>query len=248
MTVARTAPAGVREGSATGLLRLRLLSGFELTRDDEPVPLPLSAQRVLAFLALGSGRLHRVYVAGNLWLDASEERAGASLRTALWRLRRPGCRVVEATGTHVGLTPDVAVDVHDETRRAHRILDAREPASDDLACLCATGDLLPDWYEDWVILARERFRQVRLHALEQLCLSLAERGRYSEASEAGIAAVEAEPLRESAHRALIRAHLAEGNPGEAVRQYRLLRRMLATELGLEPSAEMERLVAGLPVR
>ena len=248
MSVVRTAPASVSRGSAAGLLQLRLLSGFELCRDDEPIPLPLSAQRVLAFLALASGRLHRVYVAGNLWLDASEERAGASLRTALWRLRRPGCRVVEATGTHVGLTPDVTVDVHEETRRAQRILGAGELAGDDLECLCATGDLLPDWYEDWVILARERFRQVRLHALEQLCLSLAARGRYAEASEAGVAAVAAEPLRESAHRALIRAHLAEGNAVEAIRQYRLLRRLLTTQLGLEPSLEAQSLVAGLLIR
>jgi hypothetical protein len=33
--------------------------------------------------------------------------------------------------------------------------------------------------------------------------------------------VAAEPLRESAHRALIKAHFAEGNPGEAAHQYRL---------------------------
>jgi DNA-binding SARP family transcriptional activator len=104
-----------------------------------------------------------------------------------------------------------------------------------------------DWYDDWVILARERFRQARLHALEALCLSLASSGRYAEAAEAGLAAVAGEPLRESAHRALIQAHLAQGNPGEAIRQYRLCRRLLHEQLGLEPSPQLDELVGALPV-
>ncbi|MGH8905014.1 MAG: AfsR/SARP family transcriptional regulator [Egibacteraceae bacterium] len=51
-------------------------------------------------------------------------------------------------------------------------------------------------------------------------------GRYSQAIDAGLAAIAGEPLRESAHRALIRAYLAEGNPSEALRQYRIYRRLL----------------------
>ncbi len=64
---------------------------------------------------------------------------------------------------------------------------------------------------------------------------------------AGLAAVAGEPLRESAHRALISAYLAEGNPGEAVRQYRRYCAILHKELRLEPSAQMTALLSGLPV-
>jgi DNA-binding SARP family transcriptional activator len=60
-----------------------------------------------------------------------------------------------------------------------------------------------------------------------------------------VTAVAAEPLRESAHRELIRAYLAEGNPGEALRQYELYRRLLAEELHLTPSAAMEALIRPL---
>jgi DNA-binding SARP family transcriptional activator len=230
-------------------LRLVLLSGFQVERDGRAVALPLSAQRVIAFLALHERPLQRLFVAGTLWLDSSEERANASLRTALWRLRRPGCTLVDATATHVGLAAGLAVDVRDETDRARRAAaGADDPDAADVAALCDAGDLLPDWYDDWVVVARERFRQARLHALEALCVDLASRGRYAEATEAGLAAIAGEPLRESAHRALIRAHLAEGNPGEAVRQYRLCRRLLHDELGLPPSAQLEELVAALPVR
>jgi DNA-binding SARP family transcriptional activator len=66
--------------------------------------------------------------------------------------------------------------------------------------------------------------------------------RFQAAVEAGLAAVAGEPLRESAHGALIKAHLAEGNRGEAVRQYCVCRQLLRDHLGLEPSRQMENLV------
>jgi DNA-binding SARP family transcriptional activator len=72
--------------------RLGLLQGFELVLDGRPVHLPLSGQRVLAFLALQNRPVQRVYVAGSLWLDASEHKANASLRTTLWRRRRRSAR------------------------------------------------------------------------------------------------------------------------------------------------------------
>jgi DNA-binding SARP family transcriptional activator len=103
-------------------------------------------------------------------------------------------------------------------------------------------DVLPDWDDDWALLERERFRQIRLHALERRCDLLTARGRISEAIEAGLTVVAAEPLRESAHRALIRAHLAEGNRAEALRQFELYRRLMRDDLGLDPSPEIAALV------
>ena len=64
-------------------------------------------------------------------------------------------------------------------------------------------------------------------------------GRFAEAFELGLAALAGEPLRESAHRALVRVHLAEGNVGEAVRQYELCRSLLREKLGVEPSEQMD---------
>src|SRR6267143_7006815 len=70
-------------------VRLDLLQGFQLVCSAVVVDLPLSAQRVLAFLALHTRSLTRSYVAATLWMDCAEERAGASLRSALWRINRP---------------------------------------------------------------------------------------------------------------------------------------------------------------
>jgi DNA-binding SARP family transcriptional activator len=231
-----------------GALELGLLHGFELRAEGRALELPLSAQRLVALLALQDRPLQRLYVAGNLWLDSSEERANASLRTTLWRLGRNDCPIVEVTGNQVALAPEVSVDLHTVRARARRVLQHEHVEPVDLDTLCLAGELLPDWYEDWVLIERERFRQLRLHALDALCEELTADGRYSAAVEAGHASVAAEPLRESAHRLLVAAYLAEGNAGEALRQYRIFRDVLAAELGIEPSQQMEALVAHLPTR
>jgi DNA-binding SARP family transcriptional activator len=81
--------------------------------------------------------------------------------------------------------------------------------------------------------------------LESLCERLVEARRFDPAVQAGLAAVAADPLRESAHRVLIAAYLAEGNPGPALRQFESFRRLLEDEVGLEPSAPMRALALSL---
>jgi len=242
------AAAGGAAAVATAPAHLTLLRGFALYADGVEVRVPLSAQRVVALLALHAQPLARVFVAGNLWMDASESRAAAALRTALWRIAPPAHAIIHADGATLALDPALDVDLARETRRAQALLDTTDtpPEPGDLPALRDAGDLLPDWYDDWVIVERERFRQLRLHALEALCRRLLDAGRYAEAAQAGLAAVVAEPLRESAHRGLIAVHLAEGNAGEALRQYALCRDLLARQLGIAPSPALEAQVAGLP--
>ena len=201
----------------------------------------MSSQRLVAFLALHDRPLRRLYVAGVLWLDTPEQRAYANLRSALWRLHRCDPGLVDAAGQELRLSPKVVVDIREAEVAAHRILEVGWPVEERFEPAQLIDDLLPDWYEDWVLLERERFRQVRLHALDNLCERLTTAGRLEEALEAGLFAVAAEPLRESAHRALVRIHLAEGNTAEAIRQYRLCRRLLKEQLGVEPSPQMQQL-------
>jgi DNA-binding SARP family transcriptional activator len=147
------------------------------------------------------------------------------------------------------LGANVTVDVRELLAVMRRALDQSSTLSDPfVAKLLEEGDLLPGWYDDWVLMERERLRQLRLHALEALCSRLADAGRFGLAVEVGLAAVWADPLRESAHRALMKAYLAEGNSGEALRQYLNCRRLLHEELGLYPSAQMEDLIRSLGIK
>jgi DNA-binding SARP family transcriptional activator len=86
-----------------------------------------------------------------------------------------------------------------------------------------------------------------------LCRELTAARRFGEAVQAGVAAIASEPLRESAHRALIGVHLAEGNVAEAMRRFDACRKLLRTQLGIEPSLDLHRLMArgravGAPAR
>jgi DNA-binding SARP family transcriptional activator len=224
--------------------RLTLLSSFQLAFGNETVALPPSVQRLVAFLTVCERPLLRPYVAGTLWPETEECRAAANLRSALWRLNQLDASVVEAGGTNLRLAPSVRVDLREQTEHAQTLLTSPDPDFDQLDESDFGQDLLPDWYDDWLVIARERFHQLRLRALEFACEGLAARGQFARALDAGLAALAGEPLRESAHRALVRAHLAEGNQAEAVRQFELYRRLLRDQLGLTPSLRIIELLHG----
>jgi len=231
--------------------RVALLDGFSLeigngrcgtTVDD----LPRGVQRLVAHLSL-AGRPARGAIAGLLWPDVPEEHAHGSLRSALWRLQKVVPGLVEISGGALGLASGVRVDVREFSAWAQRVHDPAAQADDLVAPdVALQGELLPGWYDDWVLLERERLRQLRMHALEVLAERLLAAGRHGEAIEAAYAAVRGEPLRESAHRVLVRAHLAEGNVAEAVRAHGSFCRMLDEELGVAPTAQMQDLLRGLP--
>jgi DNA-binding SARP family transcriptional activator len=84
--------------------------------------------------------------------------------------------------------------------------------------------------------------------LEALADQFTAVGCWGRAADAARAAVRAEPLRESAHAALIQVHVAEGNQSEAVREFTHYRALLHSELGLEPTPRLCRLMQGLQRR
>lgn len=232
-----------------GNFMVRVLGGFSLFWEDSVLRVPRASQRLLAFLALQRRMVKRAAIAGTLWPEASESRASANLRSALARLQGTARKALAADKLELGLAEGIVVDVRDAQGLARRLLDpAVTPDRAELGMAAVpvlSADLLPDWYDDWVLVERERHRQLRLHALERACERLSAAGRHAEATEAGVVAVAAEPLRESAHRALIAAHLAEGNVFEALRQYDRCSLLLRRDLDAAPSPALESLVAPL---
>jgi DNA-binding SARP family transcriptional activator len=224
--------------------RVALLGGFRLSCEGSPVSLPLTVQRLVALLALHDRPLLRGYVAGLLWADSSEDNANASLRTALWRAQQSGYKLVHSTRTHLQLAAHVEVDVREMVSQALRLSDpsaACDPA--DLDPRPLSHGLLPDWYDEWVLVERERLAHLRLQALESLCERLLADRRPAEAAGAALAAVTTDPFRESAQRLLIRAYLAQGNQAEAIRRHAEYQRYLLEELGVAPSPQMAELMS-----
>ncbi|GAA4288700.1 bacterial transcriptional activator domain-containing protein [Georgenia daeguensis] len=234
-------PTPVRRPRPT--TELRCLPTFELRVGGVPVPLPHRAQRVLVFLALRAGPADRPELAGTLWPDVPASRAYSSLRSTLWGLSRLSPSPVIAVGSSVQISPEVRVDLEGARRLAQRIIERGPGKVATPAALAALRhDFLPSWSEEWLAAEQHHFRQLRLHALEVLSRHLSEKGDHALAVEAGLLALACEPLRESAHRTLMLAHLAEGNRAEAIWQYHRARELLANELGLTPSPEMEALL------
>jgi DNA-binding SARP family transcriptional activator len=222
--------------------RLKMLPAFDLILDGSPLSLPVRAQRLIALLAVSDGVMPRSVAAERLWPDVINARAFASLRATLWGLARAQWSPVIVDGESLMLDRAVESDLDCARALATAVLDGAEVPVDVGCVQRFSSDLLPSWSDEWLTDERERYRQLRLHALDQLCLVHAGQGRFASAIMAGLASVSSDPTRESAHRALMKAHLLEGNPAEAIRQYHAYVRIVRSELGIGASAHMERLL------
>ncbi|MFC8349571.1 BTAD domain-containing putative transcriptional regulator [Streptomyces sp. NPDC057280] len=212
------------------------------------VALPMGAQRLLAFLALQSDGAHRATTAEQLWPDCTSCRAAANLRSALCQARRVGSvTVIECIGQRLRLSELINVDLHRVTESARQIIAAQNPVTalgngliEDLS-----KELLPGWSEGWLMLERERWNQLRIHALESLAQQYQTAEQYLSALQTALAVIAIDPFRETAHRILIEVHVAEGNFASALKCYRDYQAFLQQELDAVPSPQMRQLVQEL---
>ena len=238
------------EGPASHLVEISVLGTFGLRIDGVASgALSVGSQRLLAFLALHDRAVGRVAMAGTMWPDASDSKAGASLRSAVSRLEGATHDAVLVASAGLSLATTVVVDLRDSQALAQRLLlPGGSPDEADLAQSAVSAlsmDVLPDWYDDWVVTEAEDWRQLRMNALEAQAGLLIAGGRMAGAAGAARAAMRVEPLRESAHASLVRVHMAEGNQSEALRVFDRYRILLLEELGLEPTSRISDLVAGI---
>lgn len=224
--------------------RLCLLGGPYVQFQRRRLSIPEGSKRLLVFVALHGGRVDRRYAAGMLWPDGDDDRASGNLRSALWRLKGAGIDALEADKVALALRADTEVDLDLLCAWTNRMINGTATAADLRVTphTLETTDLLPGWYDDWVIFERERLRQRLLHALEALSRRLCELQRWSEAVEVAMTAVNMEPLRESAQLVLAEAHLAEGNVVEVVRCFNSYKQLLELELGVSPGRRFSSMV------
>lgn len=227
-------------------VHLQLLGSWRLSthQDGLNVSVDRSCQKLVALLALRS-LLTRPQIWATLWPNTPASRASGRLRTILWRLSAQQIPLVASSHNQMSLTDNVHVDVTD-FYNATAAIDAGLGSRADhrgIAIFCA--DLLPDWDEEWLMGERDLIRALRLHALETLSTQLRRESRFGPAIEAALVAVGVDPLRESAHRAVICTHLAQGNAAAALRQFQSCQATYAQELQTTPSSGLYALVAHL---
>ncbi|MFC9919553.1 AfsR/SARP family transcriptional regulator [Agromyces binzhouensis] len=221
--------------------RLNLLGMWELSRDERRVHVASRQQRLIAALALLPPR-PRVALAGTLWPDSSERHASGNLRAALCRIRHELPGLLEPGDEPLALSSRIRTDVTAYRERVDRIGTPGWSFDAGLLDTLRTVELLPGWYDDWICIEQERFRQQRMRSLHALIRALLTLGESSRALEAAQVAVLADPLDESSQSLLIEAQISSGNHAGAARQLNRFEALVETELGVQPSSRIRRLV------
>ena len=214
-------------------LRLFLLGAFRVERDAQTLHLPTrKIESLLAYLVLHPQPHSRDKLAALLWGDVTNEQARTSLRTALVALRKElGDDILIGDRETVQINPRFPLWV-----------DAREMADLQIENLKSKienyhGDLLRDFYDDWIAPERERLRALYLEALLQLAQQARTESRYARAIELARQVLESDPANEKAHQHLMFCYAATGNRATALTQYHKCTRALRDELNVEPSSE-----------
>ncbi|HET9910023.1 MAG TPA: tetratricopeptide repeat protein [Anaerolineales bacterium] len=231
------------------MLEVRLLGKFELKSDGKFVAIPSRpAQSLLAFLIMSAGTSHRrEKLAGMLWPDSLEEAARSNLRSALWKIRKalPSSVVVEYL-----FTDDLTVAFNDSAEYwldAAELAKATEKASaNELMTTLSLyyGELLPGFYDEWVVLEREHLSSVFEHHMARLMSSLESEHRWLDILDWGERWIKLGQKPEPAYRALMSAHAAKGDISKVAASYERCVKSLK-EFGIEPSEQTRNLYESL---
>jgi DNA-binding SARP family transcriptional activator len=226
------------------MFEIWLLGRFALARDGVPVELPSrAAQSLVAYLTLHAGRAHRrEQLAGLIWPEAAEASARRNLRQALWQIRkalRPSPSAAPddlllAGELVVGLNPRSALWL--DAAHLQAPLRPTAPVEAHMAAAAAyAGELLPGFYDEWVLRERERLLAVFERHSGWLLQALRAQRRWTELAAWAEHWIERAPAPEAAYVALLEAHAALGNHAALATVYRRCVEALQRELGVEPA-------------
>src|SRR3954469_3685028 len=231
--------------------RIAIFGALEITHEPAAPRRP-PTQRVLALLGYLIAH-HDVPQARDklvdlLWPDLLPRQGRRMLSDTLWRARRlltrPGQEDTPAlliAGDTVAFRPDASIwvdlIVFEQCLRDRKSADEDEDEQLRAAVELYRGDFLEDCYDDWALYERERLREQYLSALQRLLAADQGRQAYDLALQSALRLVQADPLREEAHRALMQLYHLLGRTDDALRAFAQCRTLLDTELGVEPEAE-----------
>ena len=240
------------------LLQIELFGGLKAQSGERAIARFRTQKEgaLFAYLAYHSQRPHlREQIAEMLWPDAEPEAGRNRLKQTLSTLRRqlepPGVAdnsVLIADRIHVRLNPAAfSTDAQEFEKNLKIASRADAPDAKDAALLRAVelyrGELLPDYYEDWILTERQRLSDAFVAAVRALIPGLEAKREFEPALDLARRALAADPYFEEAHGDLMRLLARLGRPGEALRHYRQLETILEEQLDAKPGAELRQMQA-----
>lgn len=219
---------------------IRLLGRFELRDNDELLVIhSRQAQSLLAYLAINAGIGHRrEKLAGMLWPAISEADARRNLRWVLWQIRKefPEQSFLRSDDIQISISidPQVLIDV--------QVFKQKLPVNWSVESLIQIlsvyeGELLPGFYDDWVILEREHLRTIFETRLNLLLDRLVLTQSWRDVLDWGERGLKQLGPSEPVFRAMMRAYAGVGDLGGVSQVFHRCYETLLQELGVEPSEE-----------
>jgi ATP/maltotriose-dependent transcriptional regulator MalT/DNA-binding SARP family transcriptional activator len=235
-------------------VRILTLGSFEVLRYDELLQFTTKVQKkplelLKALIALGGSDVSTMKLGELLWPDAEGDALQQNMKATLHRLRKLiGQEAVDVQDNRVGLNSDYCwTDVDALNRYLDRIPEDPTDMNQDLEQLAAhmlglyRGHFLSEQEANWVIVPREVLRGSFLKAMKQVVGGLCQHGKPQVALDYYYKLLDLEPLREELYVAIMRCYVSIGQLSEAAGVYQQLCTLLDSQLGLEPSAEIQEL-------
>ncbi|TET99825.1 MAG: hypothetical protein E3J30_03935, partial [Anaerolineales bacterium] len=227
---------------ALRMLEIRLLGQFDLRQDGVAIELPSRpARTLLSYLVLTRGTHHpRERLAGLLWPNSSESNARKNLRQALWQLRKAIGEthlLVDTRSIAFNTASDFWLDIDMLENTADQDLETEVSAYE--------GDLLPGFYEDWILLERDRLDANYERKMDRLLTQLLQEQRWMEAIGWAERWIAQGHVPEAAFRALMMAHASMGEMSKVEAAYLRCAEALEQEVGVDPSEETTHLYKSL---
>lgn len=236
------------------MLEARILGQFRIQTGEVQVDIPSRpAQSLFAYLLINAGvSFRREKLAGLLWPEAMEENARGYLRSALWRIRK-ALETAGLSGDAYLEIGEIAVMFRKDAEYwldFNRLLERKQGqiwTTEELIDVVSLyqGGLLPGFYDEWVVLERERARAAFDHKMKLLLERLIGEQRWDEVLEWGERWIALGQVPEGAYRALMIAHTGMGDLSSMALIYQRCAEAFERELGLEPSEELQELYADL---
>ena len=244
------------QASATQQLQIQLFETFTLSANGTALKKLNQRERcqsLLGYLIIHSGQdVPRSKLAFQLWPDSSDSQALTNLRRELHYLKRdlPGyetCLSISNKTLRWNPEAPCTIDVS-EFETALQQAQLAQQAGDQIAHCDALeqaaqhyqGQLLPHLYDEWIPPEQERLQQLAIQGLLGLVEGLQQQVKYRTAIRYAQQVLRLDNLNEAGHIHLIQLHALSGDRATALRLYHHCMTLFIEELGVDPSAALQK--------